>query len=118
MVKHIRCAKCRFAQQDTKASEYTQKRCGKCESRRDCEVCQGCEKRDDCKVYKSLKTEQSCERRLDAICSQQKLKWAAIQCTHPESEYNRALLNVTPSGDPQDRVTWGGCPLGEKRCVQ
>ena len=113
MAKHIRCARCRFARQDKKASEYTRKRCGKCELREDCEVCRGCKARGECKARMSPKRKQSCERRLDTLCSRQMLKWPAIQCTNPESEYYRALLNVTPSGDMQDRVTWSGCVCGE-----
>jgi len=116
MGNHIRCANCRFAQQDKKASEYTQKRCGKCELREDCEVCRCCKTRNDCKARTSPKSKQICDRRLDTICSQQTLKWAAIQCANPESEYHRALLNVTLGGDSQDQVTWVGCPLGEKGC--
>ena len=116
MAKHIRCANCRFAQQDKKASEYTQKRCGKREHREDCEVCRGCKMHDGCKARISPKCKQTCQRRSDTLCSQQMLKWPAIQCTNHESEYYRALLNITLGGDKQDRITWTGCPLGERGC--
>ena len=115
MAKHIKCAQCRFTRQDKKASEYTKKRCGVCGHREDCEVCQGCAVRDECKARKNPKIKQSCERRLDTICTQQVLIWPAIQCVNLESEYHRALLNVTLRGDMQDQVTWVGCPLGEER---
>ena len=44
--------------------------------------------------------------------------WTAQQCSNPDSEYYNALLNVTPSGDKQFRITWGGCPCGERRAAQ
>jgi hypothetical protein len=113
MVKHIRCAKCRFAQQDMQASEYAKKQCGKCETREACEICRGCRRRVDCKARKNPANTQSCERRLDTVCSQQRLKWAAIQCTNPASEFYRALLNVSPNGDMLDSVTWSGCVCGK-----
>ena len=113
MDKHIQCASCRFARQDTWASEYTQKRCGKCTLREDCEVCRGCNKRNGCMARKSRKYTQYCERRLNAICSQQKLKWAAYECGNPDSEYYRALLNITKAGDKLDGITWTGCAWGE-----
>ena len=113
--KHIRCAVCVYARQDIKASAYTQKRCGKCELREDCEICRDCEKCDSCEARENPKCIQRCERRFDAICSQQQLEWAAIQCTNPKSEYHRALLNVTLNGDMQNRVTWSGCACGERR---
>ena len=118
MANHIRCANCRFAQQDKTPSEYTQKRCGKCELRDDCEVCRGCTRRGACKARINPKCKQSCERRLDTLCSQQMLKWPAIQCTNTESEYYRALLNITLGGDKQERITWACCPLGERGCEQ
>ena len=115
MVQYIRCAECRFAHQDKNASEYARKRCRTCELREVCEVCRDCEMREECKARLSPKRKQSCERRLDTICSQQTLKWTAIQCANPKSEYHRALLNVTPDGDMLPRITWEGCPLGERR---
>ena len=115
MDKHIRCISCRFARQDKKASEYSVKHCAKCDLREDCEVCRGCKGRDGCKARRNPKHTQSCERRFDTICSQQTLNWKAYECTNPDSEYHRALLNVTPSGDRQLRITWGGCADGERR---
>ncbi|MDL2318173.1 hypothetical protein LJC74_03640 [Eubacteriales bacterium OttesenSCG-928-A19] len=41
--------------------------------------------------------------------------WSAYQCRNRESEYFRALLNVSANGDEQHRITWKGCPLGERR---
>jgi hypothetical protein len=38
-----------------------------------------------------------------------------VECGNPDSEYHKALLNVTPSGDKQQRITWSGCPCGERR---
>ena len=40
--------------------------------------------------------------------------WTAYECGNPASEYYKALLNVRPNGDKQQRVTWGGCPCGEE----
>lgn len=40
--------------------------------------------------------------------------WMAIQCANRESEYYRALLNVTEDGDQQNSITWAGCPLAER----
>jgi hypothetical protein len=40
--------------------------------------------------------------------------WTAYECGNPDSEYHKALLNVRPNGDKQQRVTWGGCPCGEE----
>ena len=89
----IKCADCCFAEIDKKASEYTQKRCGKCECREECEL-----------------------KKSDEICEKQLLKWAAIQCICYDSEYHKALLNVSPKGDKQREVTWGGCEYGDRRC--
>lgn len=43
--------------------------------------------------------------------------WTAYECANGRSEYHKALLNVTPSGDKQHRITWIGCAKGE-RCVE
>jgi len=112
----ISCAVCEYARQDKKASEYSIKHCGKCEAWEDCEVCRGCKKRDDCKARKNQKSKQSCDRRYDTVCSRQTLNWKAIECANPDSEYRRALLNVSPNGDKQSRITWSGCEDGERRC--
>jgi len=90
MADYIKCAKCRFAQQDNKASQYTLKHCSKCEHRECCKL-----------------------RATDHICEKQALKWAAIQCVNPDSDYHKALLNVSINGDMQDRITWSGCTCGE-----
>jgi len=89
--KNIRCADCAHARQDARASEYTPKRCGKCAHKEGCRV-----------------------RDTGALCGEQALKWAAIECGNPHSEYYRALLNVTPGGQMRDHITWGGCPCGER----
>jgi len=41
--------------------------------------------------------------------------WTAYECGNPESEYHKALLNVTPTGEKQYRITWSGCEYGERR---
>ncbi|RJX22342.1 MAG: hypothetical protein C4570_01470 [Ammonifex sp.] len=41
--------------------------------------------------------------------------WTAFECGNDESEYHRCLLNFTPNGDKQPRITWTGCELGERR---
>jgi hypothetical protein len=90
--KHIRCAGCRFTAVDHKASEYSARRCSLCEKGKDCEI-----------------------RKTDKRCEEQTLLWAAIQCVCTDSEYHRALLNVTPDGDMQGAITWSGCEFGERR---
>ncbi|MDR3313461.1 MAG: hypothetical protein LBS96_03280 [Oscillospiraceae bacterium] len=40
--------------------------------------------------------------------------WRAIECGNPCSDCYKALLNVSPTGDMQSRVTWRGCPLGRE----
>ena len=40
--------------------------------------------------------------------------WTAFQCGNDKSEYHRCLLNITPNGDKQSRITWTGCELGER----
>ena len=39
--------------------------------------------------------------------------WIAYECGNPESEFFKALLNVTEKGAKQQRITWVGCPHGE-----
>jgi len=41
--------------------------------------------------------------------------WTAYQCTNQDSEYYRCLLNVTPSGNKEQEITWYGCRYGEKK---
>ena len=93
MAIHIKCISCIYARQDVAASEYTQKHC------------KGCERRDDCP-----------HRKDGGICEEQHLKWAAMECGNSDSEFYKALLNVTPGGDTQARITWSGCACGERRC--
>ena len=38
--------------------------------------------------------------------------WTAYECGCGESEYFKALLNVTPSGEKQYSITWSGCEEG------
>ena len=40
----------------------------------------------------------------------------AYECGNPNSEYSRALLNVTLAGDMQNQITWSGCVNGKRRC--
>ena len=114
MVKHIRCAQCRFTRQDMHSSEYSQKHCRQCEVREDCEICQGCKLYEKCKARASVNKSQGCDRRLENVCSRQELKWAAIQCVNRDSDCYRALLNITIDGDMQDEITWCGCAWGEE----
>jgi len=39
-------------------------------------------------------------------------KWTAYECSNRESDYYRALLNITEGGAKQDSVTWTGCECG------
>lgn len=41
--------------------------------------------------------------------------WTAYECGNPNSEYYKALLNVTPNGDKQYRITWNGCEGGRAK---
>ena len=40
--------------------------------------------------------------------------WTAYECGNSESPYYRLLLNVDPHGNRLCRVTWHGCPFGER----
>jgi hypothetical protein len=42
-------------------------------------------------------------------------KWDAYECSNPKSEYHRALLNVRPNGEMLKRISWSGCPYGERK---
>ena len=99
MNRKIRCANCEYARQDKNASDYTQKHC------KDCEL--DCDCKGKCKCGNGCKFKNT-----DEVCPKQKLKWAAIECGCPESEYHKALLNVTPNGEKQDYITWSGCEEG------
>ena len=104
MVNKIRCISCRFTRQDMGASVYTQKRC------------KGCEMNEGCKCRKkACVCCNGCKfKGTDAVCPKQTLMWAAVECGNPDSEYHKALLNVTLGGEIQDRVTWSGCVCGER----
>jgi hypothetical protein len=113
--KKVRCTNCVYARQDKNASDYTQKRCKTCDKRDDCEICVGCAYCDTCHARTNPKLSQSCDRRFENLCSMQALKWAAIECGNLDSEYHKALLNVSLNGDRQPHITWSGCPCGERR---
>jgi hypothetical protein len=40
--------------------------------------------------------------------------WKPVKCNCPDSDYYGAWLNITLDGNPQSRVTWTGCPFGER----
>jgi len=40
--------------------------------------------------------------------------WKAYECGNRESEYYKALLNVSVRGDKLSRISWPGCPCGER----
>jgi hypothetical protein len=101
-MKKIKCADCKFAVVDKNASEYTKKLCGDCVYNENCT----CGKKD-CKCRKGCKY-----RNTDIICPKQKIKWKAIQCNCKNSEYNRALLNVSNNGEKQYYISWSGCSEG------
>ena len=42
-------------------------------------------------------------------------KWKAYECSSPESEYHKSLLNVDVEGNKQKRITWSGCEHGKKK---
>jgi len=85
----IKCANCRFVRADDGVSDYTPKRCDKCDCREDCEL------------------EGS-----DVICAKQTVKWRAYECGCGASDYFKALLNVRENGDRLERITWSGCEYG------
>ena len=41
-------------------------------------------------------------------------RWTAYACGNAASEYHKALLNVTPSGEKLGKVTWPGCTSGRR----
>jgi hypothetical protein len=47
----------------------------------------------------------------DPTCREK--NWIAYECGNPESVYYTTLLNITPEGNTQSRITWKGCELGE-----
>ena len=40
--------------------------------------------------------------------------WTAYECGNRQSEYFRALLNVSKDGDKLPLITWAGCKHGER----
>jgi len=44
-----------------------------------------------------------------------KAQWSGIECGCADSDYFKSLLNVSITGDRQQRVTWSGCDCGERR---
>ena len=40
--------------------------------------------------------------------------WTAYECGNVDSEFYKCLLNVSPQGNKQDRITWRGCELGRR----
>ena len=43
--------------------------------------------------------------------------WTAYECGNEQSEYHKALLNVTSNGDKQHQISWSGCEHGERRIL-
>lgn len=41
--------------------------------------------------------------------------WTAYECSNPESDYYKALLNITPAGGKLTRISWSGCVHGERK---
>lgn len=41
--------------------------------------------------------------------------WTAYECSNSMSEYHKSLLNITPEGDRNRRVSWFGCSQGERK---
>jgi hypothetical protein len=41
--------------------------------------------------------------------------WIAYACTNRNSEFFKALLNITPEGDHLPGIPWMGCVWGELR---
>jgi hypothetical protein len=39
--------------------------------------------------------------------------WKAYECRNPESDYYKALLNITKNGKELPYITWIGCSWGE-----
>jgi hypothetical protein len=106
--KHIRCAECRYTAVDKNASEYARRTCTDCEHNADCACVK---KTGKCKCGKGCKHRKD----PDIPCPKQQINWAAVQCVNSDSEYFRALLNVSINGDMQSRITWSGCEDGEAR---
>ena len=41
--------------------------------------------------------------------------WTAYECSNRNSEYHKALLNVTPNGERQAYISWRGCGEGRAK---
>ncbi len=41
--------------------------------------------------------------------------WTAYECSNPESDYYKALLNVSVDGNKHARISWSGCIRGERK---
>ncbi len=41
--------------------------------------------------------------------------WTAYECSNPDGEYHKALLNVGINGERQKQISWQGCELGRRR---
>ena len=41
--------------------------------------------------------------------------WTAYECGNPESEYHKALINVTPNGERMKNISWQGCEAGRAK---
>jgi len=50
--------------------------------------------------------------RIDTASSDK--KWTAYECNNPDSDYYKALLNVTQGGGKQKTITWEGCEYGRE----
>ena len=60
----------------------------------------------------------SCKYTRKDLTQHEKIKgedWYGIECSNPDSEFYKSLLNVTPGGTPLKRVSWSGCRYGERR---
>lgn len=42
-------------------------------------------------------------------------EWKAYECNNKESEYYKALLNVSEEGLRRKTITWKGCECGKRR---
>lgn len=42
-------------------------------------------------------------------------RWMAYECSNPESEYHKSLLNVSPNGDKNARISWSGCDYAKRK---
>lgn len=41
--------------------------------------------------------------------------WIAYECSNPESDFHKALLNVGVDGSRHKRISWSGCECGKRR---